>query len=1019
MKLRQVANKLNVGIQLLNELLGDCHYNPGADITEEQYHMLIEKVNELDAPLTGDITETPEDHLDEILKFLVNGLHKDQIPAIIAKGVARHIKVIHEQSLIKNTISSWTNDELVNVEKLFMLHLLFNEKDRQEALIYLCDLMVLSGKTTSNRDLHGLARTVENCLCNKPINKLNFSRINIFDKVFSHPYCLGLIQNIIFEDTAKERPALIYEGNGTVIYEDGQIIISSQNYRKSRKLETAFSILDLVQVKTAGNDKNSYVEIKDIEELLKDFRQQQRSMTPSYSFSNTVKDYKYGDFLLVKVTDAGYFKITAESIDPAFHQISKSLDTQNLNFYYKEYIKKAIINAFIDKKEFYLKVKVTESGFTLQDTLEEYISDKVMATLDPQDALCISVFKNRRGLRWLTSEGLIVNVLEQDCSENDIGKYDIIEGISADTDNNGNFCLNAEYSDESCEEAPDWFYITPWKEAMEETLKHFAEGFLYAIEPPKQEPLARPLHKEHLKAFAHVLYWYSLTIRNSVERMKLVGTARLLAITVSSDDDISYLKFEQNYLSRLIAFAKGESDKRKLRIDVPEELKDIRVLQEKANICGQLSEYEVVDIAHVQDEVPPLHRLIEASNALNGILGLEQIDVIKRKIAASLHVEDEYCSIVPKSTEEEGKDIEYKTSVIYSPLNMKTPEYDCQMGRILKTICAFLNSENGGTLVIGETDDHAINGFMGDIRQLKADKRIKTLNKDDYWLYLKKYIDSAFKEDSGFARDKEITGTLIEKNYIKKNGIEVLVINVQPYVYDIVEFAADLDGLKGTAWYRSDANTLEMTLEMRHQVLRKKRLKWDDVTEKTRRILEAKKNQMSIIFKDYPSKNRTKDRNVEAYYVFQDIDAVICYDLDDRKNKEYKISRIGKVEFTDQPWRNQLKHRSEPKVDIFKMLEQEKGIPYHIVLRLSPYAKTLLTEEFPRSRSLMEPSRRGTRNRLTESVDKQYWTLETDVYRLESVGRFCMGLMNQVSIVEGVELKTYIKGIIAEYQKTL
>ena len=346
---------------------------------------------------------------------------------------------------------------------------------------------------------------------------------------------------------------------------------------------------------------------------------------------------------------------------------------------------------------------------------------------------------------------------------------------------------------------------------------------------------------------------------------------------------------------------------------------------------------------------------------------------------------------------------------------MKTPEYDRQMGAILKAICAFLNSENGGTLVIGMTDDHGVNGFMEDIRKLKADRKIKSLSKDDYWLYLKGYIDSAFKEQSNYASGKEITASRIEKNYILKEGTEVLAIGVQPYIYDIVEFAADLDGLKGTAWYRSDGNSVVMSLELRHQELRKKKLKWDDATEKTRQILDAKKKMLAITFKDYPSKTRTKDRHVEAYYVFQDIDAVICYDLDDKKNKEYKISRIGKVEVTDQPWKYQQKHRSEPKVDIFKFLEQEKSEPFHIVLRLTRYAKTLLVEEFPRSRSLLDPSRRGTRNRLTESEDKQYWTLETDVYRLESVGRFCLGLMNQIRVEECDALKDYIKGEIEKF----
>ena len=969
MNLKQAATKLNISEQVLNELMSDCQLNPDADGTDEQFQMLVE------------------------------GL----------------FTMIGRQSLARNEVGSWNEEKLVTVEKLMMLYLLHNEKERLTTLLSLCDLLVLSRKTTSHKDLTGLLSIARNCIAGNAVKNLGFSKNNLENMMFSQLYCLALIQNVTFVEQPQDGPALLYEGKGMVTMEQGNIVFSPVNYKKSRKLETAFTLLDFIQVKYANSDRPDGTKFESIEEFLKNTRQLQRSMTQSYHFGALKKTYNEGDWLCVKVIQAGLRGITAVSVDTAYEQISGTVDTNSLNFYYRENIRMAIIGAYKRGKTVYLRVKKAGTGFSLQKTLEEFISERVESLWGAQHALCINKFKNGKGLRWLTSGGLIVNVLDDKCSEEDIGQYDAIEDIATSSDNNGNLCLNGSYSVDDYEDGPDWFYFEPWKEAMDRTLGKFAADFVDSMEVPEQKTAFVPLRPEYVKAFAHLLFSYSQTISNSCERLKTLGTARLLSIAVSSNEDIEYLKFEQNYLSKLVAFARGESDKRKLKLELTDELKEVTELREKADVCEQLSRYDIFDPLRKQGQMPSLQSLINASNTLQGVLGLPQLDSIKRKIAESLHVEDEYCSIIPKTDKEEGKDIEYKTSIIYSPMNMKTPEYDKQMGRILKTICAFLNSENGGTLVIGETDDHGVNGFMEDIRKLKADRRIKSLNKDDYWLYLKYYIDSAFKEESSFASGKEITASRIEKNYVVKDGKEVLNISVQPYIYDIVEFALDLDGLKGTAWYRSDANTLEMTLEMRHQILRKKKLKWDNTTEKIRQILDAKKKMMAITFKDYPSKSRTKDRHVEAYYVFQDIDAVICYDLDDKKNKEYKISRIGKVEVIDQPWKYQQKHRSEPKVDIFKFLEQEKSVPYHIVLRLSPYAKMLLVEEFPRSRSLLDPSRRGTKNRLTESEDKQYWTLETDVYRLESVGRFCLGLMNQIRVEECDALKEYIKGEIEKF----
>ena len=969
MNLNQATNQMNISEQVLDELMSDCGLNRGADGSDGQFRMLVEGIR----------------------------------------------TVIGRQSLARNDVGRWSDEKLVAAEKLLMLGLLQNDGDRNSTLLALCDLLVLSGRTSSHKDLSGLLDIARNCIAGKTAKSLGFSKANLESGMFSHPYCLVLIQNATFAEQQQEGATRLYEGKGMVAVADGNIVFSPVNYKNSRRLDTAYSLPGHLLVKNANSARPDCTSFEGIEDFLKSTRQMQRSMSPSHRFGAPKKTYNDGDGLCVKVTQANYYNIAAESVDTDYEQVSGTVDTNGLNFYYRDCIKKAIVGAYRSGRTVFLRVRKAGNGFSLQRTLEEFITDRVESAWRPQDALCINKFKNGKGLRWLTPGGLIVNVPGEGCTDEDLGRYDALEHIEVGQDNNGTFCLNGCYSDDDFEDGPDWFYFEPWKEAMNQTMTRFAADFVNAMSDPEQKRSFVPLQPDGLKVLSHLLYRYSLTISNTCERLRTMGLARLLAIAVSADDDIEYLKFEQNYLSKLVAFARGESDKRKLGLELPDRLKDVAELRAKAGVCEQLARYDILDPLQEREQTPSLQSLIDASNTLRGVLGLPQLDAIKRKIAESLHVEDQYRSIVPKTDREEGKDIEYKTSIIYSPLNMKTPEYDKQMGRILKTICAFLNSENGGTLVIGETDDHAVNGFAEDIRKLKADRRIKTVNKDAYWLYLKAFIDSAFKEETSFASGKEITASRIEKNYVVKDGKEVLTVSVQPYIYDIVEFALDLDGLKGTAWYRSDANTLEMTPEMRHQLLRKKKLKWDDTTEKTRLILDAKKKMLAVTLKDYPSRSRTKDRHVEAYCVFQDIDAVICYDLDDKKNKEYKISRIGKVEVTDQHWKCQQKHRSEPKVDIFKFLEQEKSVPYHIVLRLSPYAKMLLVEEFPRSRSLLDPSRRGTRNRLTESEDKQYWTLETDVYQLESVGRFCLGLMNQISVEECDALKEYIRGEIGKF----
>ena len=122
--------------------------------------------------------------------------------------------MIGKQSLVRNEVGRWNDEKLVTVEKLMMLHLLLNEKDRNTTLLSLCDLLVLSRKTTTHKDLTGLLNIVRNCIAGNAVKNLGFSKINLENVMFSHLYCLALIQNVTFVEQPQDGPALLYEGKG-------------------------------------------------------------------------------------------------------------------------------------------------------------------------------------------------------------------------------------------------------------------------------------------------------------------------------------------------------------------------------------------------------------------------------------------------------------------------------------------------------------------------------------------------------------------------------------------------------------------------------------------------------------------------------------------------------------------------------------------------------------------------------------------------------------------------------------
>ena len=159
-------------------------------------------------------------------------------------------------------------------------------------------------------------------------------------------------------------------------------------------------------------------------------------------------------------------------------------------------------------------------------------------------------------------------------------------------------------------------------------------------------------------------------------------------------------------------------------------------------------------------------------------------------------------------------------------------------------------------------------------------------------------------------------------------------------------------------------------------------------------LSEAIKSRSQVILHDYESSHsgQVRDRHVEPFgFTTNYIDAW-CYDLEDGRNKCFKIARMGEVEILPTLWKEEQKHHLQP-VDAFR-IHGNNGM--HVKLRLSQRAKNLLLEEYP----LAE-----------KSVHKKGsdWIFEGTIRGLEGAGRFVTGLATEVEILEGEELKNYVR----------
>ena len=155
-----------------------------------------------------------------------------------------------------------------------------------------------------------------------------------------------------------------------------------------------------------------------------------------------------------------------------------------------------------------------------------------------------------------------------------------------------------------------------------------------------------------------------------------------------------------------------------------------------------------------------------------------------------------------------------------------------------------------------------------------------------------------------------------------------------------------------------------------------------------------------VCLKEYssPHSHSFTDRVVEPFLLFNDNQDVRCYELESGKNKTFKLSRITNVEVYDAPWIHASEHR-KVFTDVFSFSGEEL---YPIKLLVGQLSYNLMMEEFPISSALFSQK------------DKNHWIVSLDVVSYLGIGRFVLGLYDDIEILEGDGFKDYIKSKIVK-----
>ncbi len=183
-------------------------------------------------------------------------------------------------------------------------------------------------------------------------------------------------------------------------------------------------------------------------------------------------------------------------------------------------------------------------------------------------------------------------------------------------------------------------------------------------------------------------------------------------------------------------------------------------------------------------------------------------------------------------------------------------------------------------------------------------------------------------------------------------------------------------------------------------------------------VSEAVKQKRKAVLKNYESghSHTVRDRLVEPFGFTTDFADVWAYDVEDGRNKVFRISRIGDVEVLEEGWSHEADHRMQ-KVDIFRMSGDEGR---RVRLLLSVLAKNLLVEEYPLAEKFLSPFT-GDATALPPAWKGggEVWLLDVEVYNYAGVCRFCAGLGGEVQPFESPELveymREYVRKELSEY----
>ena len=166
-------------------------------------------------------------------------------------------------------------------------------------------------------------------------------------------------------------------------------------------------------------------------------------------------------------------------------------------------------------------------------------------------------------------------------------------------------------------------------------------------------------------------------------------------------------------------------------------------------------------------------------------------------------------------------------------------------------------------------------------------------------------------------------------------------------------------------------------------------------SENIHQLMRAIKSKQKVILRGYFSanSNEMKDRLIEPFDFTTNYIATWAFDVEDQQCKTFKNTRISSVQVLDETWENEPDHKILP-MDVFRISSNQQ-IPVKMLLSIR--ACELLKEEYPLAEEYIQP------------VNDNQFLFDGSVCSFEGIGRFALGLCNEIQVVEPQEFNHFLK----------